>query len=149
MEIEIFREPSTSILTYGKLYVDGKRFTQTLEDVVRTDGKVYGKTAIPFGKYMLKLRKEGQKNDKYKLRFGDFHKGMLWLQDVPNFQFVYIHTGSYPSDTLGCILVGDSVLRKRNMIVDSQLAYKRLYKVIIDAMNRGEDVTVEIKKQVV
>ena len=146
MEIEIYREPSTDVLTYGKLYVNGQRFTQTLEDVVRED-KVYGKTAIPFGKYKLKLRTEGQKHDNYKVKFSDIHKGMLWLQDLPNFKYIYIHTGSTADDTLGCILVGDCVLRKRNMIVDSRLAYKRLYKVIIEAMERGEEVTVEIKKQ--
>src|SRR5574344_955670 len=146
MEIEIFREPSTETLTYGKLYVNGKRFTQTMEDVVR-DKKIYGETAIPAGKYVIKLRTEGQIHDRYKVKYEDIHKGMLWLQNVPNFQFVYIHTGSYPRDTLGCILVGDTILRKRDMIVESRLAYKRLYRVIIEAMNKGETVTIEIKNQ--
>ena len=73
---------------------------------------------------------------------------MLWLQNVPNFTFIYIHTGSTEADTLGCILVGDTILRQKQMIVDSRLGYKKLYKVIIEAMDRGEEVTVEIKNKI-
>lgn len=148
MEIEIFREPSTDKVTFGTLYVNGKKFTRTLEDVVR-DKKVYGHTAIPLGKYIIKLRIEGQKHQNYLRKFGkEFHRGMLWLQNVPNFTFIYIHTGSTEADTLGCILVGDTILRQRQMIVDSRLGYKKLYKVIIEAMDRGEEVTVEIKNKI-
>ena len=147
MEIEIFREPSTDRVTFGTLYVNGKKFTRTLEDVVR-DNKIYGHTAIPLGKYKIKLRTDGQKHQNYLRKFGkEFHRGMLWLQNVPNFNFIYIHTGSTEADTLGCILVGDNILRQKQMIVDSRLGYKRLYKVIIEAMDRGEEVTIEIKNQ--
>lgn len=147
MLIEVFRQVSLSKnprVTFGKLYVNNKLFTNTLEDVERTE-KVYGKTAIPKGKYQIKLRTEGTKTLKYAKVFPDIHKGMLWLQNVPNYEYVYIHTGTTELDTLGCILVGDTIISKQQMIIDSRIAYKRLYKVIIEAMNKGEEVWIDIK----
>lgn len=147
MLIEIFRQANLSKnprVTFGKLYVNKKLFTNTLEDVERTE-KVYGKTAIPKGKYQIKLRTEGEKSARYAKVFPDIHEGMLWLQNVPNYQYVYMHTGTTELDTLGCILVGDTIIAKQQMIIDSRIAYKRLYKVIIQAMKQGEEVWVEIK----
>ena len=49
---------------------------------------VPGETAIPRGTYELKLRTEGGMHEKYLRRHLEMHKGMLWLQNVPDFEWV-------------------------------------------------------------
>jgi len=52
MKIQLFRILYNEDSTRGALFVDGKFFGYTLEDVVRPAGvKVPGKTAIQAGKY--------------------------------------------------------------------------------------------------
>jgi hypothetical protein len=92
--------------------------------------KVPGETRIPAGRYEIKLRTEGGMNKRYKKKFGSDHFGMLWLQDVPDFEWVYIHYGNYHGDTEGCILTGDgcqSNVLEDGMVMSSIAAYTRLY----------------------
>ncbi|KKL14000.1 hypothetical protein LCGC14_2520110 [marine sediment metagenome] len=70
----------------------------TLEDEFR-EIKVSGETRIPSDTYELKLRTEGGLNERYKARFPDIHEGMIWLQNVPNFSWIYLHCGNYDDDT--------------------------------------------------
>lgn len=117
----------------------------TMEDQPN-EPKVPGETRIPAGRYQIKLRNEGGMNDRYKDKF-DGHIGMLWLQDVPDFEWVYIHYGNYHGDTDGCILVGDgcqSNVLEDGMVMSSVAAYKRIYREITDAMFSG-DVWINIE----
>ena len=122
-----------------------------LEDEERTV-KVFGETRIPEGVYEIKLRTEGGFHQKYLEKFGnEFHKGMLWLQNVPNFEYVLIHIGNTDDDTAGCLLVGDGCtenITKDGQLQGSTSAYKRLYPIIIDRLLDGEQVFIEIKNVV-
>ena len=75
------------------------------------------------------------------------HKGMLWLQDVPNFQWILIHTGNTDEHTAGCLILGDSqennTLVKNGFIGKSTQAYKRVYPPIAAALESGEEVIIE------
>ena len=78
------------------------------------------------------------------------HKGMLEILNVPNFQYILIHIGNTEKDTAGCILVGTSPTpidgtSNDFSIVNSVIAYKRVYKTIIDALNKNENVTITIE----
>jgi len=117
----------TDDATFGIMVVGGT-MVATLEDKIRKE-KVYGETAIPAGRYTLLLRNEGGKTLKYADRYPDMHEGMIWLQDVKGFTYVYIHVGNYPKDTLGCILVGERA--KQHMIQSSSSAYKKIYPKIV------------------
>ena len=65
MELIVQRIAQKQTYTIGRLYVDGERYCDTLEDKVRDinrngvfdngEKKVYGETAIPFGKYEIKM----------------------------------------------------------------------------------------------
>lgn len=117
----------------------------TMEDQPN-EPKVPGETRIPAGRYQIKLRNEGGMNDRYKDKF-DGHIGMLWLQDVPDFEWVYIHYGNYHGDTDGCILVGDgcqSNVLEDGMVMSSVAAYKRLYRKVTDFLFSG-DVWINIE----
>lgn len=126
--ITLLRLRADDKATIGLMKV-GSIIVATLEDPVR-EKKIFGDTAIPVGRYDLLLRNEGGKTLRYAERFPEMHKGMIWLQNVKNFTYVYIHIGNYPKDTLGCILVGERA--KQSSLESSTSAYKRIYPVIVE-----------------
>ncbi len=102
--------------------------------------KIPGETRIPTGRYQIKLRNEGGMIKRYKKRF-PWHKGMLWLQDVPGFNWVYMHVGNKDDDTDGCLLLGDgqiSNVTERGMVTTSVAAYRRIYEMIVDELTDTE-----------
>jgi hypothetical protein len=96
--------------TFGRMFIrdsGDKRwldFSFSLEDKVRDinmngkfdndEVKVYGETAIPFGKY------EGQVTYS-----PHFKREMPLIKNVEQFEGIRIHGGNEIEDTLGCILV--------------------------------------------
>ena len=75
------------------------------------------------------------------------HKGMLWLQDVPNFTWILIHTGNTDSHTAGCLLLGETQQDldkgKDGFVGGSGDAYKKMYPKVADALLSGEKVTIK------
>lgn len=139
MELTVLRYNNESDYTDGMLFIDGKFECFTLEDEARTE-KVYGETCIPEGRYQITLRKEGGFHQRYSKKFPDFHKGMLYVRNVPGFEFILIHIGNTDEDTAGCLLVGEGANSEKNYISQSTDAYVSLYKKVIQAFDRGEDV---------
>ncbi len=108
MTITLQRLRSDSTATSGFLSINGKVVCFTLEDAFHV-AKIIGGTRIPSGTYEIKLRDVGGLTQKYLEKYGSsFHHGMLWLQDVPDYEYVYIHVGNTHKHTEGCILVGMS-----------------------------------------
>lgn len=148
MKLQVLRFSSESDSTNGLLFdiTDGIKFlAYTLEDE-RREEKVMSETRIPAGTYEIKLRTEGGHHNKYASRYGNMHKGMLWLQDVPNFKWILIHCGNTDEHTAGCLLVGDSQennqIKTNGFIGSSSNAYKRIYPAIAEAVE-NEGVTIE------
>ena len=82
--------------TIGRLYVDGERFCDTIEDRVRKPGeKVPGETAIPAGTYKVVITRSPK-----------YRKDLPLLLNVPGFAGVRIHSGNTAKDSEGCIIVG-------------------------------------------
>lgn len=144
MKIEVIREASNKDCTFGKLYINGKFYCNTLEDVQR-DVKIKGETAIPKGTYAVTLRNAGGKNEKYKEKFASAHFGMLYLNNIPNYEYVLIHIGNTKKDSEGCILVGLGKDIKSNSITQSTDAYKLIYPIIAKALLNKEKVEITVK----
>jgi len=126
------------------IWLDNNQFlAATLEDEKRLVKKA-AETAIPAGTYEIKLRNEGGLTKKYAAKFPEMHKGMLWLQDVPNFEWVYIHVGNTDDDTEGCILVGTTIDYSLGLLSESVVAYKSIYPIIASAILSGQKVEIEI-----
>ena len=121
------------IATIGTLKV-GDFECVTLEDDFDTL-KEWGKTRIPAGKYEIKFRNAGRLNEKYGRMFPDMHEGMLHIQDIPNYDYVYIHCGNKSADTMGCPLVGSKV-ENEDFISGSVVAYKKLYPIVASALKK-------------
>jgi len=148
MKLEVLRVSSESDSSSGLVFdiTDGRKFLcYSLEDEYRNE-KVKHETRVPAGTYQILLRKEGGFNARYAKKYGDFHKGMLHVQDVPGFQYILIHTGNTDEHTSGCLIVGDSQennqLLKNGFIGKSVQAYKRIYTPIAEALENGEEVTI-------
>lgn len=103
MEIKVERTFLGSDYTVGKMYIDGEYFSDTLEDTVRDltkEKKVYGKTAIPAGRYEVILNYSPK-----------FKKELPRLLNVPHFDGILIHCGVTPEHTEGCILIGENKVK--------------------------------------
>ena len=150
MKYEVLRISSGKDSTSGMLFeVDNNRRTflaYTLEDEQR-DVKVWGETRIPAGTYKLKLREEGGFHTRYLAKYGDtFHKGMIWVQDVPGFEYILWHTGNTDEHTAGCLILGNTQTNNRiakdGFIGSSVDAYKFVYPRVLAAIESGLDVEV-------
>lgn len=146
MHLHLMRISTGSESTTGALYIDGGFECFTLEDTKRIK-KIHGETRIPDGRYEMALRSEGRLTQKYAERYQDMHRGMLWVREVPDFNWIYIHTGNKRGHTEGCILVGDSLNNNQigdGFISKSRDAYRRMYPKIAAAIEAGENVTFRI-----
>lgn len=146
MELELKRIAGSDKATVGTLSI-GEGVSKyvhcfTIEDEFRAV-KVAGQTRIPSGRYEICLRKAGGMHDKYSKLY-PWHIGMLHLQDVPNFTWIYIHTGNTDEDTEGCILPNYKA-DLENMCGESSFpAYKELYLEISLAIRSEEQVFITI-----
>ena len=143
MILKVLRYNSEKDYTDGLFFIGEKFKCYTLEDEKRTV-KVWGETCIPDGKYKVELRTEGGFHSRYLKKFGsDFHKGMLHVTNVPNFEYILIHVGNDDDDTAGCLLVGSTADKDKGFIGGSVKAYKEIYKEISEALLNGEEVYID------
>jgi hypothetical protein len=143
MKLEVVRYFTSNDFTLGMLLdvTEGRKFLcYTLEDEHREE-KVMHETRIPAGTYKITLRTTGGFHGRYLKKYGSMHKGMLWVRDVPGFEYILIHTGNTDEHTSGCLLVGNSSDYK-GFIGSSVDAYKRVYPSIAEALENGEDVEI-------
>ena len=149
VELEVLRFSSQKDSTNGILFdvTGGKRkfLCYTLEDEHREE-KVSSETRVPAGTYRITLRTVGGFHGRYLKRYGSMHKGMLWVRDVPGFEYILIHTGNTDEHTAGCLLVGDSQQANfgdsDGFVGSSTQAYKRIYPPIAEALEAKQKVMI-------
>ncbi len=109
IQIKVERYAFLSTYTIGRMLINGKYFCDTLEDQVRdltSEKKVYSKTAIPAGKYEVRVTWSPK-----------FKRNLPMLLGVPYFSGIRIHRGNKADDTSGCILVGEN--KVKGMVINS------------------------------
>ena len=148
MKLDVIRTQFGEDATNGILLIDGVFECFTLEDQVRKGSKVLSETAIPLGEYEVKFRTIGGYDSRYQKKYGTTsHKGMLELQNVPNFKYILIHTGNTDEHTAGCLLLGETQQDldrgKDGFIGGSGDAYKKFYPKVRDALLNGDKVTIK------
>lgn len=153
MNLKLERRWKKATYTIGILYVDGVRFSETLEDRDRglfqgdtlaqiKSLKVYGETAIPVGKYAVAMDILSPKYSAVKW-YKDLCGGkMPRLLDVPGFDGILIHPLNNPLQTYGCIGVGRNT--KVGELTQSKDTFKKLYRKMKAAHDRGEKITITI-----
>lgn len=142
-DIILTRGISNGVCTIGTIEAGGLQIL-SMEDPPQ-EKKIPGNTRIPAGRYELKLRKFGRFHEIYKERY-PFHRGMLWLQDVPRFEDVLIHSGNHAGDTRGCILTGSRKVNE-NWVDDSEKALLALTGYTYCLFDLGYRVFINIKDE--
>lgn len=102
---------------FGSLYLQEEFLCYTLELPYYSNKK--GVSSIPVGLYKCRWRDSP--------KFGR----SIELLNVPNRKYILIHIGNKPSDTQGCILVGEERFPNDNMLLLSKRARDNLHKSLI------------------
>ena len=142
LEITLERRYPLPDYTIDKMSFDGEYLCDALEDTdrgLRQDmplseimrNKVKGKTAIPKGRYRVRITYSPK-----------YRRPMPILEDVPGYEGIRIHSGNYPRDTEGCILPGMN--RQKGMVLESRRWTSIVEAKIREAINRGEEVWLTI-----
>jgi len=131
MHLRVIREPSTAAATMGILLIDGVFACWTLEDVVR-DVKIPGETAIPAGRYDVRLSLSQR-----------FQKVLPEVLAVPGFTGIRIHAGNTQADTHGCVLVGR--VRAYDRVEESKLALMNVMEHLRRATTAGDPITISVE----
>ena len=144
MNIYLYRIAKKLTYTIGRMYFADCK-CDTLEDPVRElldingdgdfndegEGKIYGQTAIPAGRYEIKMAMSPH-----------FKRLMPYLQDVPGFSYIMIHPLNDASQSSGCIGIGEN--QKPGKLLNSRAWSDLLNKKILEAEERGERNYIEI-----
>ena len=148
LQISIQRYSFGQADTLGRLLINGRFCCFTLEGVsAQSAGKDL--QCIPAGKYPLALRKTGGKHATYYFRHQGIHKGMLWIQQVPEFEYAQIHEGNSFTDVPGSIIVGEQPLRENQLEEKRELwysehAYLEIYPLIANHLSEGGKAVLSI-----
>lgn len=124
MELKLVRLYKKSEYTIGKLYIDGKYFCDTVEDCDRgltstmseaeiAKRKIYGKTAIPTGRYRVTLTYSNK-----------FKRVLPLVNAVKGFLGIRMHNGKDASSSLGCIIVGENKIK--GGVINSKATMEKL-----------------------
>ena len=157
MEIVLKRLYKKDEYTIGKLYINGEYFCDTLEDKVRDlnkdgdlndvgESKVYGQTAIPYGRYEITLEMTSPKFSKYEFYRETCGGKLPRLLNVPHFEGILIHVadGYKGADLLaGCIGVGHNLIK--GGLLNGKQVFCDLYRKLIDARLDGERIWITIE----
>ena len=154
MELKVKRVAKKNEYTIGRLYIDGKYVSDTLEDCDRgltqdmpleeiKAKKVYGKTAIPTGTYEIDMNTI---SPKFQARsWAKPYGGKLpRLIGVKGFEGVLVHVGNTADNSSGCLLVGKNSIK--GMVTDSTKTFMSLMsKYLLPDKLRGEKITITIE----
>jgi hypothetical protein len=147
MELGVYRKFLKLNYTIGRFSIDGVTICNSLEPPVRDlqdynhdgdymdedEGKVYGNTAIPCGRYEVEV-----------IWWRKHMRYIPVLKDVPGFTDIYIHSGVTVKDTMACILVGEN--KYKGSLTNSPYWSARITALIQDAINEGGKVFITVKQ---
>jgi hypothetical protein len=117
----------------SEFWINNKKFFM-IEDPLR-EVKIKGITGIERGIYKVIMTMSNR-----------FKKIMPLLLDVPDFKGVRIHSGNTELDSEGCLIIGSKLgyLNDKRAVLNSKDSCSYVYSEIQKAINKGEDVTIEL-----
>lgn len=158
MELLLKRIARKATYTIGRLYINGERFSDVVEDADRDlnrngvfdngEKKIYAETAIPNGRYKVTMKVQSPKfsqKKEYNWWKPNGRYGMLpRLLNVRHFDGILIHAGSSAKSSAGCLIVGKNTIV--GQVTDSMNTCKKLYPILWDAeINKGEEIYITVQ----
>lgn len=161
MEIIIERKYLKSKYTIGNLYIvengSKKWICNTIEDKVRDlnkdgdlddygEGKVYGETAIPYGRYKVDMETVSPKFSRYTFYRNVCQGKLPRLLNVKHFAGILMHVadGDNGADLLlGCIGVGKNTIK--GGLTDGKNTFIKVYRILKEYHDKGEEIWVTIE----
>lgn len=142
--------------TLSKFLINNIPFCYCIEDEIR-EIKIHGETAIPEGEYQLGTRYSPKFSKSFyyssslnklidskeytklsdKLDYKEHE--LIWIKEVPKFQYVLIHTGNTDDHTEGCLIVGGKpgYLDNQRAVLGSKDCYKDIYPRLYPEIKKG------------
>lgn len=157
MEVLVYRKWPKEEYTVGRLFIDGNLICNTLEDTDRglsdamdertiRNRKIYGKTAIPRGRYTIDMETVSPKFSKKKF-YMDVCQGKLpRIKNVKGFEGILLHVADGPkgADLLeGCIGVG--LNRTKGQLCEGKDVFTKIYRLMKEAHDRGETIYITVE----
>ena len=154
MELKITRKYKKDAYTIGNLYVNGEWFCNTCEDKDRglsstmpveeiKKKKIYGETAIPTGRYIVRMDIVSPKYNGYEWYRKNFGGRMPRLDSVKGFLGILMHPGTTALDSAGCILVG--LNKQKGKVLESRATFWKLWNTLEAARKRKETIYLTIE----
>lgn len=117
MEIKVDRKWKKEKYTIGRLYINGEFICNTIEDTDRgltqsmseeeiKSKKIYGKTAIPSGRYKILMNVVSPKFSQKEFYMNVCKGKVPRLKGIKGFSGVLIHSAATADNVEGCIGVG-------------------------------------------
>ena len=142
MKILVLRQYKYENCTISDVYINGAFTCYCLEDKdrgLRQDMpladimkiKVKGQTAIPTGTYNVKITYSPK-----------FKKNLPLVENVPGYSGIRFHPLNTDKDTEGCL--GFGWWLGKESIIASKMYTERINRMIADALDLGDTVTLEI-----
>lgn len=135
LELIVKRIATNPDYTIGELYVNGTKFCDTMESPDRElyqsmplkdlkEAKVDGKTAIPYGTYLVTMDHKSPKFSKVDY-YKDFCDGCVpRLLRVPGFEGILILRGNGKDDAKGSLIIGENT--SPGGLANSKLHWEKL-----------------------
>jgi hypothetical protein len=141
LELWLYRKILNENSTEGNFYIQQpdkswKWFAHVIEDKVRakpkewkSELKVYGKTAIPYGRYKVLSTWSGR-----------FKRLLTGIFGVPDFEGIRIHNGTTELSSAGCPIISykDVPGEDSNRLVNDKGAMNDLNSLVLERQKRGD-----------
>lgn len=154
MELRVDRKWKKEDYCVSDIYVDGEWVCNGLEDTDRgldqdmqdfmiRNKKIPNRTAVPTGRYKVLMNTVSPRFSQ-KPFYMQVCKGKLpRLDNVKGYEGILIHCGTTHQHSAGCILVGKNTIKGK--LTDSQDTFKKLYSIMKDAYDKGDEIYITIE----
>jgi len=159
LELILVRSYFCGTYTIGHIYINDAFFCDTIEDIDRGlsdemkeeeifSKKVYGETAIPYGKYEIDMNTKSPKYSNFtKYTWAKPYDAKIpRLLNVKGFSGILIHCGNTEKDTCGCLIVGENKVKGK--VINSTITFNKLMNdILLPAYKEGKKIYVNIIKK--
>lgn len=151
MEIKVDRKWKKEKYTIGRLYINGEFICNTIEDTDRgltqsmseeeiKSKKIYGKTAIPSGRYKILMNVVSPKFSQKEFYMNVCKGKVPRLEGIKGFSGVLIHSAATADNVEGCIGVGFNTETGR--LTSIKEAFEKVYSKLSSSK---EDIWITIE----